>query len=177
MEGQGFSPERFSSHEQSSTANDSPSAACSPGESSSGNGDRLTLLGATLARPVRLLEPRCVAESCAPELDGRAPPAAWCSPHERRIFFAESYRPHGVFARIPPSAPLGKPAMSLSQVRASSLRPGVLPSLFLALISSALSARAAAQTPLFTFAQISDSQPGSESEWRSFEDVLRTIAQ
>ncbi len=37
--------------------------------------------------------------------------------------------------------------------------------------------RADAQEPLFTFVQISDSQPGTEAEWQGFEDVLATIAE
>ena len=40
----------------------------------------------------------------------------------------------------------------------------------------ALAASLAAQGPLFTFVQTSDSQAGSESEWQGFEDVLELIA-
>jgi PKD repeat protein len=40
----------------------------------------------------------------------------------------------------------------------------------------ALGVHAAAQAPLFTIVQTSDSQAGSEAEWQRFEDVLEVIA-
>jgi len=40
-----------------------------------------------------------------------------------------------------------------------------------------LGARAAAQQPLFTFLQTSDSQAATEAEWQRFEDVLALIAE
>ncbi len=62
-------------------------------------------------------------------------------------------------------------SVSSRRVRRADLRASLL-----AAAVFTLGARAAAQEPLFTFVQTSDSQAANETEWQRFEDVLELIA-